>query len=55
MVSLERACEGGVVSTRGRCLEHQKGGEKERIEKELEPGTVNALRAVGWIVAKRIN
>lgn len=55
MVLLERACEGGVVSTGGRCLWHQKGGEKERIEEGLEPGTVNALRAVEWIVAKRIS
>lgn len=33
---LERACEGKVVSAGEKCLRHQEGGEKERIEDGLE-------------------
>ena len=56
---LERVRGGEAVSTGGRCLEHQEGGEKERIEDEVkerkEPGTVNALRAVEEIVREENN
>jgi len=52
VVLLARTCGGEAGSGGGRWLEHQGGGEKERIEEGLKerkegrkPGTVNALRA----------
>ena len=36
IVLSERTCGGEADSTGGRCLEHQGGGEKERIEEGLK-------------------